>query len=220
MRTSTAWAPSTCQKKILKLSKLQVQQPQLYAACAHRYLPFAAADSARNLSNMVFALCKAPRSIRNLEHQAALQQELVQAFVAKCAEANAQDISNVLYSMAASGQQMPEETVQQLLAAFASQLRQATPQNVSNALWAVAALGQQALSAQVQQLLNAFVGQSHQATPQSVSNALWAVATMGQQVPPIQLQQLLYVFGAKLKQAKPQDVQNTLWAVAQFGHQV
>jgi hypothetical protein len=181
---------------IMKLCKLQVQQPQLYDACVQRYLQFAAADSTRNLSNMVFALCKAPQSIRNLEHQAALQQQLVQAFVAKCAaEASAQDISNLLYSMAASGPQWPEETVQQLLAAFASQLHQATPQHMSNSLWAVAAMGQQVPSAQLQQLLNALVGQLHQAKRRDVSNTLWAVTQLGQleQVPPGQLQQLLAV---------------------------
>jgi hypothetical protein len=109
---------------IMRLFKLGVQQPQLYDVCVQRYLQFAAADSARNLSNVVYALCKAPQVIRR-QHQAVLQQQLVPAFLAKCAAANAQDISNVLYGMADSCQQLPEEAVQQLLAVFVSQLGQA-----------------------------------------------------------------------------------------------
>jgi hypothetical protein len=77
---------------IMKLCKLQEKQPQLYAVCVQRYLRFAAADSTRNLSNVVYALCKAPPVIRQ-QHQAALQQQLVPAFLSKCAEANAQRTS-------------------------------------------------------------------------------------------------------------------------------
>jgi hypothetical protein len=201
---------------IVKLYKLQVQQPPLYAACVQRYLQFAAADSTRHLSNVVYALCKAPKSIMR-QHQAVLQQQLVPAFMEKCAEANAQDISNVLYGMADTGQQLPEEAVQQLLAVFARQLHQATPQAVSNTLWAVATMGQQVPAAQLQQLLNALVGQLHQVKPQDVSNTLWAVATMGQQVPSGQLQQLLEALVAELQQANPQNVSNTLLACAKMG---
>jgi hypothetical protein len=204
---------------IMRLQKLKVQQPQLYAVCVQRYQQFAAADSTRHLSNVVYALCKAPEVIRR-QHQATLQQQLVPAFLAKCAEANAQDISNVLYGMADSGQRLLEEAVQQLLNALVGQLHQAKPQNVSNTLWAVAKLGQQVPSGQLQQLLHAVVGQLHQAKPQDVSNTLWAVATMGQQVPAGQLQQLLNALVGQLHQAKPQDMVNTLWAVAKLGQQV
>jgi hypothetical protein len=186
-------------------------------ACS--YLQFAAADSTRNLSNVVYELCKAPRVIRE-QHQAALQQQLVPAFMAKCAEANAQDISNVLYGMADSGQQLPEEAVQQLLAIFVSQLHQAKPQELSNMLWAAAKLGQQVPSAQLHQLLGAFVGQLHQAKPQEVSNTLWAVATMQQQVPAGQLQQLLNALVNQLHQAKPQELANALWAVTTMAQAV
>jgi hypothetical protein len=158
----------------MKLSKLQMEQPQPCAACLKRYLPSAGTSSTRHLSNVVYALCQAPQVIRR-QHQAALQQ-LVPAFMEKRADANAQDISNVLYGMADSGQQWPEEAVQQLLSVFVSQLHQVKPQNVSNSLWAVAKLGQQVPSAQLQQLLIALVNQLHQAKPQNLSNALWAVA--------------------------------------------
>jgi hypothetical protein len=204
---------------ILKLSNLHVRQPKPYAVCVRRYLQFAAADSTRNLSNVVYALCQAPQVIRQ-QHQEALQEQLVPAFMAKCAQANAQDISNVLYGMADSGQQLPEEAVQQLLAVFVSQLHQAKPQNMSNTLWAVAKLGQQVHAGQLQQLLDAVVGQLYQAKPQEVSNAVWAVATMGQQVPARQLQQLLTAIVGQLHQAKPQNMFNTLWAVASMGQQV
>jgi hypothetical protein len=129
---------------IMKLFKLQAQQPQPYAVCLQRYLQFAAADSTRSLSNVVYALCKAPQVIQR-QHQAALQQQLVPAFMAKCAEANAQDISNVLYGMADGGQQLPEEAVQQLLAVFIGQLHQATVQELFNTLLAMATMGQQGL---------------------------------------------------------------------------
>jgi hypothetical protein len=49
---------------IMKLSKLHVHQPQLYAACVERHLKFAAADSTRHLSNVVYGLCKATPFIR------------------------------------------------------------------------------------------------------------------------------------------------------------
>jgi hypothetical protein len=191
----------------MKLSKLQVEQPQPCAACLKRYLPSAGTSSTRHLSNVVYALCKAPQVIRQ-QHQAALQQ-LVPAFMEKCAEANAQDISNVLYGMADSGQQWPEEAVQQLLSVFVTQLHQVKPQNVSNSLWAVAKLGQQVLIALVNQL--------HQAKPQNLSNALWAVASMGQQVPAGQRQQLLDAFVGQLHQANPQDMSNTLLACGKLG---
>jgi hypothetical protein len=123
---------------IMKLSKLQAQHTQPYDECVQRYLQFAAADSTRHLSNVVYVLCKAPGAIW-LQHQAVLQQQLVPAFIAKCAEANGQDISNVLYGMADSGQQLPEEAVQQLLDVLVSQLHQAKPQALSNTLWAVGA---------------------------------------------------------------------------------
>jgi hypothetical protein len=201
---------------IMKLSKLRVQQPQLYDSCVQRYLRFAAADSVRGLSNVVYALCKAPRVMMR-QHQAALQQQLVPAFMAKCAEAIAQDISNVLYGMADSGHQLQDMAVQQLLAVFASQVNQAKPQEIANTLWAVAKLGQQVPSAQLQQLLGTLDRQLQQAIPQNLSNTLWAVATMGQQVPARQLQQLLDALVAKLQQANSQDVSNTLLACAKLG---
>jgi hypothetical protein len=142
---------------IMKLSKLQVQQPQPYDACVQRYLQIAAPYSTRHLSNVVYALCKAPQEIRQ-QHQATLQQQLVPAFMEKCVEANEQDISNVLYGMADGGQQLAEETVQQLLAVFVNQLHQGSPQNISNTLWAVATMGQQVPAAQLLQLLYALVG--------------------------------------------------------------
>jgi hypothetical protein len=204
---------------IMKLSKLQVQQPQLYDACVKRYLQFAAADSTRNLSNVVYYLCTAPQVIRQ-QHHAALQQHMVPAFMANCAQANAQDISNVLYGMADSDQQLPEEAVQQLLAVFVRQLQQADPQGVANTLWAVATMGQQVPAGQLQQLLDALVAKLLHANPQNVSNTLWAVATMGQQMPAGQLQQLLNALVGQLRQAKPQGVSNTLWALATMGQQV
>jgi hypothetical protein len=204
---------------IMRLSKLKVQQPQLYAVCVQRYQQFAAADSTRHLSNVVYALCTAPEVIRR-QHQATLQQQLVPAFLAKCAEANAQDISNVLYGMADSGQQLPEEAVHQLLAASVGQLHETKPQSVANTLWAVAKLGQQVPPRQLQELLTALVGELHQATPQNMSNTLWAVATMEQQVPSGQLQQLLNAFVSQWHQARPQHMSNTLWAVATMGQQV
>jgi hypothetical protein len=204
---------------IMKLSRDKVQQPKPYAVCVRHYLQFATTDCTRHLSNVVYALCQAPQDIRQ-QHQAALQEQLVPAFMAKCAEANAQDISNVLYGMADSGQQLADEAVQQLLAVFVSQLYQATPQSMSNTLWAVAKLGQQVPAGQLQQLLRALVGQLHQATPQGVSNMLWAVATMGQQVPAGQLQQLLNALVGQLHQANSQNISNTLWAVASMGQQV
>jgi hypothetical protein len=204
---------------IMKLSKLQAQQPQPYDVSVQRYLQFAAADSTRHLSNVVYALCKAPQAIRQ-QHEATLQQQLMPVFMAQCAEANAQDISNVLYGMADSDQQLSEEAVQQLLAVFESQLHKTTPQAVSNTLWAVASMGQQVHAGQLQQLLDALVGQLHQATLQNVSNAVWAVATMGKQVPAGQLQQLLDALVRQLHQAKPQSVSNMVWAAATMGQQV
>jgi flagellin-specific chaperone FliS len=168
---------------------------------------------------VVYALCKAPQVIRR-QHPAALQQQLVPAFLEKCADANAQDISNVLYGMADSGQQLQEEAVQQLLAIFTSQLHQAKPQELSNTLWAVATMGQQVPAGQLQQLLAAFISQLHQANPQNVSNKLWAVATIGQQVHAGQLQQLFDALVDQLHQAKPQELSNMLWAVATMGQQV
>jgi hypothetical protein len=64
-----------------------------------QYMPFFEDSSARNLSNVVYGLCTAPVAIRQ-QHQAAIQHQLVPAFVAKRSAANAQDISNVLYGMA------------------------------------------------------------------------------------------------------------------------
>jgi hypothetical protein len=218
-RHSHSMKASCLPAAIMRLSKLKVQQPQPYDDCVQRYLQKAATSSTRYLSNVVYALCTAPRVIRQ-QHQAALQEQLVPAFMAKCAEANAQDISNVLYGMADSGQQLPEEAVRQLLAVFVGQLHMAKPQNMSNTLWAVAKLGQQVPAEQLQQLLDALVGQLHQTKPQEFSNTLWAVATMGQQVPAEQLQQLLAGFLYQWHQAKPQGVSNTLWAVAIMGQQV
>jgi hypothetical protein len=137
---------------IFKLYKLQSQEPNAYDVCLQRFLQLPRTP-ARNLSNVIYALCLAPAAIRQ-QHTAALQQQLVPAFVAKCAEANAQDISNVLYGMADSGQQLPQEAEQQLLAAFVSARVPvwAKPQEVSNTLWAAAKLGQQVPSEQLQRM--------------------------------------------------------------------
>jgi hypothetical protein len=95
--------PSTA---IMKLCKLQAQRhSHMLCACSATcslhpslfILKIAAADSSRKLSNVVYALFKAPQVIRQ-QHQAALQQQLVPASMAKCAGANAQDISNLLYA--------------------------------------------------------------------------------------------------------------------------
>ncbi|KAF6262208.1 hypothetical protein COO60DRAFT_1636071 [Scenedesmus sp. NREL 46B-D3] len=207
---------------ISRLSKLQCGEPEAYAVCVQRFLQLPLTP-ARSLSNVVHALCLAPPTIR-LQQQATLQQQLLPALVAKCAEAGAQGISNVLYGVAKSGQQLPEEIVQQLLAAFAGQLQQATPQAVTNTPRAVASMGQQVPVEQLQQLLHAFVGMLQQAKPQEVTNTLWAVASMGQQVPLGQLQQLLGAFVGMLQQAKPQeagtpqDLAIAAWACGQLGH--
>jgi hypothetical protein len=205
---------------IFKVYKLQSQEPNAYDVCLQRFLQLPHTP-ARNLSNVIYALCLAPAAIRQ-QHTAALQQQLVPAFVAECADASAQGISNVLYGMADSGQQLPQEAVQQLLAVFVSRrvLLRAEPQNVSNSLWAAAKLDQQVPSEQLQRMLDAFVDMLQQCKPQNVSNTLWAVATMGQQVPPEQLQQMLDAFVDMLQQAKPQEVSNTLWAVATMRQQV
>jgi hypothetical protein len=154
------------------------------------------------------------------QHQAMLQQQLLPAFLTKMQDAVPQEISNVLYGMAFSGQQLQQQQVEQLVTAFVGVLRQANPQNVANTLWAVATMGQQVPAGQLQQLLDALVDMRHQAKPQAVSNALWAVATMGQQVPAGQLQQLLDATVDMLQAAKPQAVSNLLWAVATMGQQV
>jgi hypothetical protein len=205
---------------IFKLSKLQVRESYAWAVCVQRFLQLPHIPT-RNLSNVIYALCKAPPLIRQ-QHTPELQQQLVPTFMSQHANANAQDTSNVLYGIAASGQQLPQEAGQQLLAAFVSQrvLVWAKPQEVSNTLWAAAKLGQQVPSGHLQQLLDAFVGKLQQAKPQAVSNTLWAAAKLGQQVPAGQFQQLLDAFVGQLQQAKPQEVSSTLWAVATMGQQV
>uniref|UniRef100_A0A383VC34 RAP domain-containing protein n=2 Tax=Tetradesmus obliquus TaxID=3088 RepID=A0A383VC34_TETOB len=200
---------------ILKLSKLKCGDPRPYAACMQRYMRFYKSDSARHLSNVVYGLCTAPAAITR-QHQAALQQQLMPAFVAKLPAVNAQDISNVLYGMAVSGQLFPDEVVQRLMAAFVDQLQHAKPQNVSNTLWAVATMGQTMPDWQLQQLLGVFVSILQQAKPQEVSNTLLAVAKMGQTAPAGQLQQLLAAIVSMLQQAKPQEVSNTLLACAKL----
>jgi hypothetical protein len=139
---------------LMRLPKLRCREPQPYADCLQRYLVCAPDDTARGLSNVMYALCKAPAAIQQ-QHQAALQQQLLPAFVQKLSAANPQDISNVLYGLAVSGQQLETRHLQQLLDAFASILPQAKPQDVSNVLWAVATMEQQVPSGQLQQLLAA-----------------------------------------------------------------
>jgi hypothetical protein len=198
---------------ITRLPKMGCGDSQLYAACMLRYLQFAPTDNPRNLSNVIYALCKAPEDFMQ-QHQAALQQQLVPTFMAKASAASAQDISNVVYGMAVSKQRLPKEIVQQLVTVFAGELQQAAPQAVANTLWGVATMDQKVPIWQLQQMLAAFVSMLQQAKPQNVSNVLWAVASMDQQVPDWQLQQLLGAFISMLQQAKPQEVSNTLWAVA------
>uniref|UniRef100_A0A383VQ77 RAP domain-containing protein n=1 Tax=Tetradesmus obliquus TaxID=3088 RepID=A0A383VQ77_TETOB len=188
---------------ITKLSRVGCRDPQLYAACVQRYLQFAPADSARNLSNIIYALCKAPADTRQ-QHQAALQQQLVPAFMDKVLEANAQEISNVVYGLAVSKQRLLEKSVQQLLTAFVAELQQANPQDME----------QHVSMAQLQQLLGALVSMVQQAKPQNIFNTFWAVATMEQTVPAGHVQQLLDAFVSMLHQAKPQEVSNTLLACA------
>ena len=86
---------------ISKLSKIRCNDPQLYAACVQRYLQFAPDDTARGLSNAVYALCTARLKVMQ-QQQAAVQQQLVLAFLSKLASASAQGISIVLYGMARS----------------------------------------------------------------------------------------------------------------------
>jgi hypothetical protein len=202
---------------IMRLQKLRVQQPQPFAVCVQRYLQFAAADSTRNLSNVVYALCKAPPAIRR-QHKAKLQEQLVPAFMAKCAVANAQDISNVLYGMADSGQHLPEEAVQQLLAIFVGQLQQATPQAVANTLLACAKLG-----CLPQHLLAArgLAARLQAGTPQELANAAWACGQLGHRD-----EQLMAALLAEVQQRltaaetgssrsfNSQELCNLCWAVA------
>uniref|UniRef100_A0A383WDW8 RAP domain-containing protein n=1 Tax=Tetradesmus obliquus TaxID=3088 RepID=A0A383WDW8_TETOB len=204
---------------IWKLSKLKCRGPEPYAACVQKLMLFCEDAQARNLSNAVYGLCTAPATI-TWQHQAALQQQLVPAFVAKLSTAIAQSVSNVLYGMADSGQRLPEEVVRQLVAAFVGQLQHAKTQAVSNTLWAVAKIAGAVTSGQLQQLLGAFITMLQHATPQAVSNTLLAVATMEQRVSAGQLQQLLGAFISKLLQAAPQAVSNTLWAVATMEQKV
>jgi hypothetical protein len=203
---------------IMKLPKLRCRDQQLYASCVQRYLHFASEHTAWDLSNVVYALCKSPHTIRQ-QQQAAIQQ-LLSAFLNKLPAAAPQSLSNVLYGMAISRQQLEPAQLQLLLDAFVGVLQRAAPQAVSNTLWAVATLGQQLQDRQLQQLLYAFVSTLQQAKPQNVANTVWAVATMGKQVPEGQLQQLLTAIVSMLQQANPQNVSNTLWAVATMGQQV
>jgi hypothetical protein len=203
---------------IWKLSKLKCADEELYMACMKPYMRFAQGDSARNLSNVVYSLCTAPPAIKR-QHLATVQEALLPAFLAKLSTTNAQSISNVLYGIALSGQQLKPGQLQQLLDAFVA-VKQAKPQEVSNALWAVATMRQQVPAEQLQELLDAFLSMLQQAKPQELSNTLWAVVTMGQQMPAGQLQQLLNALVDLLPEAGPQAVSNSLWAVAIMGQQV
>jgi hypothetical protein len=69
---------------ISRLSKLQCQEPTAYDVCLQRFLQLPHIP-ARNFSNAIYALCLTPAPIRQ-QHTAAVQQQLVPAFVAKCAE--------------------------------------------------------------------------------------------------------------------------------------
>jgi hypothetical protein len=204
---------------ISRLSKLKFKDPQPYTECVQRYTQFYAQGTARNVASVVYALCTAPPDIMPQYH-ALLQQQLVPTFVSKRALAKPQELSNVMWGMASSKQQLEPGQLQQLLDAFVAVLLQSNPQDVSNTLWAVATMEQQLPAGQLRLLLDAFVGILQQANPQNVSNTLWAMATMGQQVPAGQLRLLLDALVDMLQQSNPQDVSNTLWAVATMEQQV
>jgi hypothetical protein len=167
-----------------KLSKLQCEQQQPYAACVQRYAEFAADYSTRNLSTVVHALWCAPAGISQ-QHQQAVHALLLPALVAKQAEAAPQDISTLLSAAAKSSQQLDKHVLLQLLDSYISKLQQASAQSLSNMLWAVATMRQQVPAGQLQQILSALLGILQQdRTPR-----MWAVASMGQFVLVRQLQQ-------------------------------
>jgi hypothetical protein len=205
---------------ILKLSKLKCKEQQPYADCLQRYLPLAPVDTPRHLSNVIYALCTAPTLVMQ-QHCAAVKQ-LLPMFLAVLSSAIPQGISNVLYGVALSRQQLNEkaqlleaEQLQQLLAAFVGKLEDAKPQEVSNTLWAVAKIQQQVPEGQLQQLLTAFVSVLQRAKPQEASNVLLACAKL--RFPP---QQLLAApeLVALLAAGTPQEMANAAWACGQLGH--
>jgi hypothetical protein len=167
---------------IVRLSKLKCREQQLYADCLQRYLKLAPVNpEPHHLSNVIYTLCTAPTAIMQ-RHRAAVKQ-LLPLFVATVSAADPQGISNVLYGLAFSRQQLGDkaqlleaEQLQQLLTALVCMRQHASAQAVSNTLWAVATMGQQVPAGQLQQLLTTFVGMRQHATTQNVSNVLLASA--------------------------------------------
>ena len=207
---------------MLTCSKLGYGGDQLYNRCLGFFVSKLRQADARTLANVVYAVATAQHDSTRQQCWPVLEEQLLPAFIKAVTqgEGQPQNIANVVWGVAAMGQQLPAQQVQLLVGGLVAKLEAANPQHVANVLWAVAAMGGVVPAEQLQQLLKGVFSTLVTANPQEIANLLWGVAKMQQQVPADQLQRLLTELAGKLARAKPQEISNAVWGVAKMGQQV
>ena len=191
-----------------------------YSSCLSALLPQLQQADTRCLSNAIYAIAKAPATSRG-QCWPHVEQQLLPAFLSKAADANTQDVANLIWAVASVGQQLPRGALQQLLAVLRNQVATATTQEIANSLWAVAKLGQHVPEKLLQGLLEGLTAKLPEGDSQHISIALWAAASLHPQpLLPTSLltTEAVRVTVSKLPVMLPQGLGNIAWACGTLGY--
>lgn len=196
-------------------SKVQCDDHGVYDTCLQPYLRGNIAEyGARNISNVIYALCTASEGLRPQLSTVALEQ-LVPEFMQQLHESNAQDISNVLYGLAGCGHVLGEALVQSMVVRLLSVVDEAKPQAVANSLWAISTMEHNLRVDQLKQLVAAVVKQLAWVRALDVSHTMWACARF--HYLPEELLTSPKVANV-LSSAGDQEVANIAWACGELGY--
>ena len=165
---------------MLTCSRLGYGGAEVYSCCLGVFISKLQRADAQALANAIYAIATAPDDITRQQCWPVVKQQLLPAFTKAVADGQAapQNISNVLWGVAATGQQLPAEQLQRLLTGFVRVVGEAAPQAIANVILAAANLQQQVPEGQLQQLLEALADKLPIANPQHVSNTMWGAARL------------------------------------------
>ena len=171
----------------------------------------------RTISKAIYAVATAPDS--NTQHQCwpFIEQLLLPAFLRLSNNADAFDLSNIVWSVGAMRQRLPAASVQLLIAELLARSDRVRPRYVSKVIIGVAKQGQWIPPEQLAPLLLCVMEKLDEGKPRDIFNVIYAMAKTSQPVSAATLKQLVAGFISKLPAAVPQDMSTTLWAATTTG---
>lgn len=174
--------------------------------------------SSREVSSIIYSILRKCPAVVREQYQQAVLQDILPAFLQRLPSAAPQAVSNVLYAVASSGQQLHPQHVQQFIKRLVDTAGVASPQAISNSLWAVATMQQRIADLHVHYLVGALIAKAMYAKPHEISAVLWALVMLRLRLPEHQLVQLQDALCSKMTEAPLPAVVMAVWACGHFSY--